>query len=534
MIAAMIKSAIVLAMAACIASLMRRQSAAVRHTIWTAGLIGAMAIPICTLALPSWRPEIATTAILLIQQASGALGSFRQVAIVLWIAGATFGMMLLLYGAGRLAWVAIRSEPVDDARWATLAEEVRRSLGIRRPVRLLQNRSVPFLGTWGILVPRVLLPSDAEKWSDDRIRMVLAHELSHIKRLDWVVQVLADAARAIYWFNPIFWLASSRLRRESEHACDDAVVRMGAAGTHYAEELLAMTRALRSERGVAHPILAMAQPSHLEQRLVALLNPSLNRLAATPWAVIVVAGFAIALTLPLAAVRSSEIAPMVPPPQAQSHAAAPAALGTLATSPVPTNPRSLVVGKVPSTAFAPVADKPEQVQEIAAEAQPAVTLQPAPAIEQPVVTAVPVEPPAAPKPQPEAPAPAAVLAKDTSPPFQCNVTSSSFQTKTATIQKQALGDGPWLINNDRTIWAADQPYIANRVVNTVWMRPANTQLAISGRRLDGDAPQLQAGPAAPFDTGYIAIGLTFPAAGCWEVTATAGTSKLTFITKVRE
>ncbi len=177
------------------------------------------------------------------------------------------------------------------------------SLGIRRPVRLLQNRSVPFLGTWGIMAPRVLLPRDAESWPDDRIRMVLAHELAHIQRHDWVVQVLADAARAIYWFNPIFWLASSRLRRESEHACDDAVVRLGAAGTRYAEELLAMTRALRTEERLQSPILAMAQPSHLEQRLVALLNPSLNRLAATPWAVIVVAGVAIALTLPLAAVR---------------------------------------------------------------------------------------------------------------------------------------------------------------------------------------------------------------------------------------
>jgi Tfp pilus assembly protein PilV len=95
MIAAMIKSAIVLALAACIASLMRRQSAAVRHTIWTAGLIGAMAIPLCTWALPSWKPEVATRAILLVQQAIDRLGSFRQAAIVLWIAGATLGMMLL-------------------------------------------------------------------------------------------------------------------------------------------------------------------------------------------------------------------------------------------------------------------------------------------------------------------------------------------------------------------------------------------------------------------------------------------------------
>ena len=61
--------------------------------------------------------------------------------------------------------------------------------------------------------------------------------------------------------------------------------------------------------------------------------------------------------------------------------------------------------------------------------------------------------------------------------------------KTATIEKSALGSGPWLINDDRTIWAADQPYVANRSVNTVWMRPANTELTITARRLDGDAPR---------------------------------------------
>ena len=218
MIAAMIKSAVVLAAAAFVASLMKRQSAAFRHAVWTAGLIGAMAIPLFTITLPSWQSRFASPAFAFAQRTMGSLGALREVAIALWIAGAAAGLFLLLYSAARLAWVAIGAEPVEEARWWTLAEDVRRSLGIRRPVRLLQNRSVPFLGTWGIVAPRVLLPRDAESWPDDRIRMVLAHELSHIQRHDWVVQVLADAARAIYWFNPIFWLASSRLRRESEHA----------------------------------------------------------------------------------------------------------------------------------------------------------------------------------------------------------------------------------------------------------------------------------------------------------------------------
>jgi beta-lactamase regulating signal transducer with metallopeptidase domain len=501
MIAAMLKSAVVLLVAAGVAFLMKRQSAAVRHTVWTAGLIGAMAIPLCTLTLPSWQAGFAGPAVAFFERAMSTLSAVRQAAIGLWIAGATVGILLLLYSAGRLAWVAIGAEPVEDARWSALAEEVRRSLGIRRPVRLLQNRSVPFLGTWGILVPRVLLPRDAESWPDDRIRMVLAHELSHIQRHDWVVQVLADAARAIYWFNPIFWMASSRLRRESEHACDDAVLRLGAAGTRYAEELLAMTRALRSERRLQSPILAMAQPSHLEQRLVALLNPSLNRLAATPWAVIVVAAAAIALTLPLAAVRPAEKASIAGVPSI------PAAVPTTTATPQPPPQpvASSAINKTPPTSRAL---PPEDQRKAVAAPEP-----------REAAALATVQPPANATPK---------------PPFECKVTRSVLQTKTTTIEKRALGDGPWLINEDRTIWAADQPYIANRLVNSVWMRPANTELKISARRLDGDAPQLSVGPAAPYQTGFVGIGLVFPAAGCWEVTATAGDSKLTFVTKVQE
>ena len=58
MISILIKSAIVLAVAACIASTLRRQSAALRHAIWTAGLIGALLVPLCSFTLPGWQSSI--------------------------------------------------------------------------------------------------------------------------------------------------------------------------------------------------------------------------------------------------------------------------------------------------------------------------------------------------------------------------------------------------------------------------------------------------------------------------------------------
>jgi len=548
MISIMIKSAIVLVVAGCIASALRRQSAALRHAIWTAGLIGALVVPLCSITLPSWQNGFVGWAESIFQ--TGNVENFTrasnvaipaerapisstdttpaalhptdtetrrswtlsQIAVAVWIVGAAIGLLFMLLGALRLAWVAVHSEPVADSRWIEMAERVRRSLGFRRPVRLLQNQSSHFLGTWGILVPRVLLPLSANQWSDDRAWMVLGHELAHIKRHDWAVQVLAEAARAIYWFNPLFWLAYGRLRRESEHACDDAVIRMGAAGTQYAEELLELARTLRSESPMRSPILAMAQPSHLERRLVALLDPALNRLAATPWSVIVVALVAIGLTLPLAAVRAPEhvleriavnVAPDVPslaPPPEKSED-----IGNQNAATTTSTPQELPKQDVPGTLQSPIQVEPESPITSSSKVTP-------------IQMTKLIVPPA----EPRVPAP---------PPIECKV-SPAIQEIRMKETKSALGSGPWHINDDRTIWAWDQPYIAGAAVNTMWMKPANADLVITGRRLDGDSAPLKIQLAKDATAGYIATAMTFPKAGCWEVTATAGSSTLTYITRV--
>ncbi len=445
-----------------------------------------------------------------------------QIGITVWIGGAAIGLLFMLLGALRLAWVAIRSEPVTDPRWIEMAERVRQSLGFRRPVRLLQNQSSHFLGTWGILVPRVLLPFNANQWSDDRAWMVLGHELAHIKRHDWVVQVLAEAARAIYWFNPVFWLAYGRLRRESEHACDDAVIRMGAAGTQYAEELLELARTLRSENPMRSPILAMAQPSHLERRLVALLDPALNRLAATPWSVIVVALVAIGLTLPLAAVRAPEKVIALAPAAVPSDAApiAPKASEDVVRLDQPSIPASpAAVNQMPS---APKNESP--IEEVPSSVQAPIQVQ-SENVPASIPSMVPVQ------------TAKLILSSDgepraVDPPLiECRVSPSIQETKMKEA-KSALGSGPWHINADRTIWAWDQPYIAGAAVNTMWMKPANVDLVITGRRLDGDSTPLKIQLARDSTAGYIATAMTFPKAGCWEVTATAGSSTLTYITRV--
>ena len=511
MIAILIKSAVILTVAYAIAAAFRHKSAAMRHTVWTAGLMGALIIPFCSITLPSWQSSVFGNAEKFLQsfvpakqaavsseplpnspanvqaESSSRLDSvpkheanagapapkrawpawssrsWTQIGVAIWLAGAAIGILMMLIGALRLAWVAFHAEPVRDPRWIELAEDVRRLLGLRRPVRLLQSPS-HFLGTWGILTPRVLLPANAAEWTDDRAWMVLGHELAHIQRHDWVVQVLAEAARAIYWFNPVFWLAYSRLRRESEHACDDTVVRMGAGGTQYAEELLELARTLHDENHSHSPILAMAQPSHLERRMVALLNPALNRLAATPWSVVVVALIAIGLTLPLAAIRSPEKVVVTggSTTAEPTNTTPPAFVSQPIAEPAKAKESTPQLSDAPPLSLAKVEAPKSLVEPLVLPADVAAAPTSASKIGPVAVTklsAPPVIPPA---------------------PFECKV-SPAYQETKMKATKEPLGSGPWHINDDRTIWTWDQRYVAGVAVNTMWMKPAESELVISWR-----------------------------------------------------
>src|SRR6185295_14492512 len=190
-------------------------------------------------------------------------------------AGVLIGIGALALGLARLTWIAARCEPIIDSRWVVPAVDVGTRMGISRPVEVLQSTHDRLLVTWGLWRPRIILPAGARDWSDDRIRIVLCHELSHVRRRDGLLQVIAGLLRAIYWFNPLVWIACRRLRHESERACDDDVLNLGMTGHQYASELLDIARTMR--RPMWTPAPAMARPSSLQRRVSAMLNAGLDR-----------------------------------------------------------------------------------------------------------------------------------------------------------------------------------------------------------------------------------------------------------------
>lgn len=328
LIACTAKATLLLAAAWIMAIALRQNSSAVRHPVWAVATLGSLALPLFALLLPAWHwvtlgsgaglwgsaaaiassPVSHTIPSMLVKVVAISSGLYNVAiaALLVWALGLSFIILRLFAGLARLAWISAHAGPVFDEDWLRSVLELSDFHKITRSVRLLQCSSpltMPL--TWGILRPVIVLPSSAVHWQDERRRIVLSHELAHIARNDWFLQICAELARAVYWFHPLAWLAAARLRHESERACDDAVLLSGVASAQYASQLLDLARTLESSGRAWSTALAIARPSNLERRFAAMLNPSINRRSLSGRTKFFIPLVALALLLPLAALRLS-------------------------------------------------------------------------------------------------------------------------------------------------------------------------------------------------------------------------------------
>jgi hypothetical protein len=183
------------------------------------------------------------------------------------------------------------------------------------------NVEMPF--ACGVLRPTIVLPASATQWSEERRRVVLFHELAHVRRRDLLGHTVGRVTCALYWFHPLVWSAAKRLRAESERACDDLVLACGGArASDYASHLLDIVTGVRRQ-GAPATALPMANKREFEGRMLAILDPSAKRGTPTRMQQMAVAlGFG-ALALSTAAVAPIRQSVTVVPSENQHSVVAP-------------------------------------------------------------------------------------------------------------------------------------------------------------------------------------------------------------------
>ena len=243
------------------------------------------------------RPEAAGSAL----SNSQFVWSKGSLVFGIWGLGFVFLLVRLMMGMSRLQRLADGSIEAPPAMKATLqrlsddrhdplraghrAPQCSHDTGPGPQVRLLLNTDCGVPMTWGVRSrhlqpPTILLPRRALNWSDQRLEVVLQHELGHIARGDWAVRMGVRLVRSLYWWHPLVHWASVRLELEQELACDEWVAER-VRPSRYAQHLLSLHDDLCEPRPLAHALaLPMLSKRQLERRMMNILDPSVLRKSA--------------------------------------------------------------------------------------------------------------------------------------------------------------------------------------------------------------------------------------------------------------
>jgi beta-lactamase regulating signal transducer with metallopeptidase domain len=159
--------------------------------------------------------------------------------VIAWAAGvvvlgarALGGLALVM----RLRRAGLRESPASLAAvFARLADRI----GVRRAVRLYESALVSVPTVVGVLRPAVLVPASAlTGLTAQQLELILAHELAHVRRHDYLVNLLQSAAETLLFYHPATWWVSQRIRVEREHCCDDVAVAVCGSPVRYARALV--------------------------------------------------------------------------------------------------------------------------------------------------------------------------------------------------------------------------------------------------------------------------------------------------------
>jgi bla regulator protein blaR1 len=142
-----------------------------------------------------------------------------------WLAGGCGFLCWTLFCQWRFSRSLKRTALAADRRASHLWDECCPTAGLRRRLPLLQFDGVRQPAVFGLFRPRLLLPSSTVTLSDDQLRMVMLHELAHVRRGHIAVNWLLVAIRALHWWNPVYWLAAARFRNLREQSCDAFAIR---------------------------------------------------------------------------------------------------------------------------------------------------------------------------------------------------------------------------------------------------------------------------------------------------------------------
>ncbi|HEY3055967.1 MAG TPA: M56 family metallopeptidase [Thermoanaerobaculia bacterium] len=339
------QGAIVAGALAAVLALMSRRSAALRYAVACAALALVFVLAVATawrsytprpaaMIAPQMMMPVATDDAVLIAASDtprtwndrwleglAAIRTHIPQIVVVWLAGVLILTLRLALSWSRARALAHRDAVAADPSWQRVATRLSDAFGLRAAVRLVVSNAVEVPSVVGWLKPVVLLPiSSFSGLTTEQLEMVLAHELAHIRRHDFLVNALQSVIETLLFYHPAVWWLSHQIRIERENCCDDLAVSVCGDAIQYA-------RALAQLEELRAPALAIAANggSLIERVRRLVVSRSERSLFSTGWtAAAAMASFVLLLALttaPMLAERRAQPAPK--PARAQVDVKAP-------------------------------------------------------------------------------------------------------------------------------------------------------------------------------------------------------------------
>ncbi len=265
-------SVLPLGLAWALTPVLARRTAAVRHHVWVVALAIAIVAPVARGAVPRLNvPLLRPSDVVSVRGPADATlvaaprSETRREAHVPapsgWSAAAIAALVWML---GAVPLVCVRG--LRRARLSRLVADAH-AVATQADVRSHARVGVPMLA--GLRRPTILLPPSVVQWPVDTRHAVLVHERAHAQRYDHVIALVSDVATAVYWLNPLAWIAAAAIEREREAACDEEVLRAGIKPSVYAAVLLKVADTLPTRRPATVPSIAGGR---LDARIRAVLH----------------------------------------------------------------------------------------------------------------------------------------------------------------------------------------------------------------------------------------------------------------------
>ena len=233
---------------------LRRRSANARYLAGCLSLALLLAAPVATVLVQAWpSPATGQGAFVAAGPPEGGLATFKALGLgganaapgpgwlsqwgadflgrlapllaMVWVLGVSFSTVRLTQGCWRVRSVRTKDNEPVDAAWMETLNDLRCRLGVSRPVRLLKSALVEVPTVIGWFRPVILLPAASLiGLTPGQLEAILAHELAHVRRLDYVVNAFQCLVETLMFYHPVAWWISRCIREERENCCDDMVI----------------------------------------------------------------------------------------------------------------------------------------------------------------------------------------------------------------------------------------------------------------------------------------------------------------------